>query len=132
MFLQRIFSYLLLLTFTISCTLLQKHPVTNILDTPRKRKIHEAFSKHIMIATQGSAASKAGLKMARLGGNAIDVATAISFAISVERPQSTGLGGGGFMLIHLAKENKTIAVDFREKAPLKAFEKMYLDKKKQC
>lgn len=93
------------------------------------RAKHEAVSKEFVIATQGKFSTQAASEMFRLGGNIIDAAVAASFAISVERPQSTGLGGGGFMLIHLAKPNKTLAVDFREQAPLKAHEKMYLDKK---
>ena len=63
-----------------------------------------------------------------MGGNIVDAAVAASLTIGVERPQSTGLGGGGFMLIHIAKENNTYAVDFRERAPLSATEKMFLDK----
>ncbi len=90
---------------------------------------HEAFGTKYMIATQGEAASRAGAKMFELGGNAIDAAAAISFAIAVERPQSTGIGGGGFMLIHLAEEKNIVSADFRERAPLKAYETMYQDKK---
>lgn len=81
-----------------------------------------------MITTQGEASSNAGKRAFALGGNAIDAAIAISFAISVERPQSTGIGGGGFMLMYFADTKETIAVDFREMAPALAHEKMYLDK----
>ncbi len=93
-----------------------------------KRSLAEAYGSNYMITTQGGAATKAGTKMFDLGGNAIDAAIAISFAISVERPQSTGLGGGGFMLIHLSEKKKTLAVDFREQAPGLAGKDMYLDK----
>lgn len=115
-----------------------QHPLAN---RPTQEKIHfattlpgvgkserEAAGTQYMITTQGDASSKAGKRMFALGGNAIDAAIAISFAISVERPQSTGIGGGGFMLIHFADSKETIAVDFRETAPNLASEKMYLDR----
>ena len=92
-------------------------------------KTHESKASHFMITTQGVQATQAGVKMMEMGGNAIDAAAAISFAISVEQPQSTGIGGGGFMMVHFAKGNQTLAVDFREKAPLKAHHRMYLDAK---
>lgn len=83
------------------------------------------------ISTQGVYASKAGEKMFEQGGNIIDAFTAVSFAISVERPQSTGLGGGGFALVYLKqlKSSIPLAVDFREKAPAHGHEGMFVDKK---
>jgi len=93
-----------------------------------KREQHESYSKKIMIATQGEASTRAGLLMIEKGGNAVDAAVAVSFAISVERPQSTGLGGGGFMLIKMAGDTQPVAIDFREMAPARAHKKMYLDK----
>ena len=65
------------------------------------------------------------------GGNAFDAAVAISFAISVERPQSTGIGGGGFMLFSLPGMSEPLTLDFREKAPQLAHEKMFLDRQGQ-
>lgn len=91
------------------------------------RRNKEAFSTKYMITTQGDASSKAGKTILDMGGNIIDAAVAISFAISVERPQSTGLGGGGFMLLAGPQFPKPIALDFREKAPLKSHPKMFLD-----
>lgn len=90
----------------------------------------EAYASKFMITTQGVASSQAGYKVIEMGGNIVDAAVAISFAISVERPQSTGLGGGGFMLMAGGPQfQKPIALDFREKAPLKSHSKMYLDAK---
>lgn len=89
----------------------------------------ESFSDKFSVASQGPATSLAAKKIFEMGGNIIDATVAASFVISVERPQSTGLGGGGFILFHNAKENKTYAVDFRERAPLSAFETMFLDEK---
>jgi len=83
-----------------------------------------------MITTQGPASTLAGKKIFELGGNIYDVAVAISFAISVERPQSTGIGGGGFLLHH-QKGKTPKALDFRERAPHRSSEKMYLDKSGQ-
>ena len=83
--------------------------------------------KKYMIATDAPEASRAGIAMYRAGGNAVDAAIAVSFAISVVRPQSTGLGGGGFLLVHLAATNTTLAYDFRERAPFAATRDMYLD-----
>ncbi|MCS6925198.1 MAG: gamma-glutamyltransferase [Candidatus Binatia bacterium] len=79
-----------------------------------------------MVVTAGEQASEAGIAMLRRGGNAVDAAVAASFAISVLRPQSTGIGGGGFFLFYRAKEKDTLAVDFRERAPLKATRDMFV------
>ncbi len=92
------------------------------------RENRQDIGTNYMITTQGDASSEAGRKIFAQGGNAIDAAVAISFAISVERPQSTGIGGGGFMLVHFADTNDTLAIDFREMAPALASERMYLDK----
>jgi len=79
-----------------------------------------------MVVTAGAQASEAGLAMLRQGGTAVDAAVASSFAISVIRPQSTGIGGGGFFLLYLAKKQETLAVDFRERAPLAATRDMFI------
>lgn len=79
-----------------------------------------------MVVTAGDQASEAGVAMLRRGGNAVDAAVAASFAISVIRPQSTGIGGGGFFLLYLAKTKETVAVDFRERAPLQASRDMFI------
>ena len=81
-----------------------------------------------MIATQGEASSKAALSLLEKGGNIIDAFVAASFAISVERPQSTGIGGGGFLLFYHKAEDKVYAFDFREMAPVMARSNMYLTK----
>ncbi len=83
-----------------------------------------------VIASDAAQASQAAAKMLNKKGNVIDAAIALSFAISVVRPQSTGLGGGGFLLFHL--NGKTRAFDFRERAPLKAHAKMYTNTKPQA
>ncbi|MBH47818.1 MAG: gamma-glutamyltransferase [Halobacteriovorax sp.] len=120
---------LLFLFLLASCSHFSNEIVQAPLAPGQTRAGHEAKGQKFAIATQGEGASNAGAKMFALGGNAIDAAVAISFAISVERPQSTGIGGGGFMLVHGPGIEEPIAFDFREKAPLKAHSKMYLDSK---
>jgi len=76
-----------------------------------------------MVATADERASAAGVRMLESGGNAVDAFAAASFAISVTRPQSTGIGGGGFAVLYLqplGKPVKELAVDFRERAPAAA------------
>jgi gamma-glutamyltranspeptidase/glutathione hydrolase len=85
-----------------------------------------ATSRQGMVVTAGDQASAAGTEMLHRGGNAVDAAVAASFAISVLRPQSTGIGGGGFFLLYLAKRKETVAIDFRERAPLRASRDMFI------
>lgn len=83
------------------------------------------------VASASPESSDAGLAMLAAGGNAADALVATSFAVSVTRPQSTGIGGGGFILYHDAESGKTYAIDCREEAPSGASRDMYLDAKKQ-
>ncbi|MCF6288536.1 MAG: gamma-glutamyltransferase [Proteobacteria bacterium] len=70
----------------------------------------------------------AGYEILAQGGNAFDAAVAVSAVLAVVEPESSGLGGGGFWLLHIAKNNKSIMVDGREQAPAAAHRDMYLDK----
>ena len=97
----------------------------------RNRHVYESYGAKYMVVSQGDATTRAARKMLELGGNAIDAAVAASFTVAVERPQSTGLAGGGFMLIHVASTKDMLAVDFREVAPAKATHDMYLDRNGQ-
>ena len=81
------------------------------------------------VASGGTHSSKAGVEILKKGGNAVDAAVATAFGIAVERPHSAGIGGGGFMTLHLNQKTPVdIFVDFRETAPQKAHRDMYLDK----
>ncbi|MEH2009409.1 gamma-glutamyltransferase [Nostoc sp.] len=84
-------------------------------------------SKKGMVVSAHPLASEAGIAMLRKGGNAVDAAVATTFAISVVEPFSAGIGGGGFLLMHSEKTGEIKALDFRERAPLKATRNMYLD-----
>lgn len=82
---------------------------------------------HGMVVAQEANAADVGLKVLRDGGNAIDAAIAVGFALAVTHPVAGNLGGGGFMLVRLA-DGETTFLDFREAAPGKASHDMYLDK----
>ncbi len=84
-------------------------------------------SKKGMVVSAHPLASAAGISMLSKGGNAVDAAVATTLAISVVEPFSAGIGGGGFLLMHSEKTGEMTALDFRERAPLKATKDMYLD-----
>lgn len=100
-------------------------------DESRQRNDYIRESNNAMVVTAHPAASRAGLSMLQQNGNAVDAAVAASFALAVVRPHSTGIGGGGFLLLHNPETRQTRALDFRERAPLKANRTMYLDAKGQ-
>ncbi|WP_353248495.1 gamma-glutamyltransferase [Salinisphaera sp. T31B1] len=79
------------------------------------------------ISSAHPAATAAGMEILAKGGNAFDAAVAVSAALAVVEPQSSGLGGGGFWLLHSASDQRDIMVDGREKAPAAADHDMYLD-----
>ena len=74
-------------------------------------------ARHAAVASDSRAASQAGVEMLKSGGNAVDAACAAALALGVVNPFASGLGGGGFALVYLAKTGKTVALDFRETAP---------------
>ncbi|BDA08675.1 gamma-glutamyltransferase [Helicobacter pylori] len=86
----------------------------------KNTKVGLALSSHPL-------ATEIGQKVLEDGGNAIDAAVAIGFALAVVHPAAGNIGGGGFAVIHLAN-GENVALDFREKAPLKATKNMFLDK----
>jgi gamma-glutamyltranspeptidase/glutathione hydrolase len=86
-----------------------------------------ARSKTGMVASDSPEASQIGADVLKAGGNAFDAAVATSFALAVARPQSTGLGGGGFMVAYVASADRFIALDFRETAPAGATPERYAE-----
>jgi gamma-glutamyltranspeptidase/glutathione hydrolase len=90
---------------------------------------HEpVYARHGMVVTEEPAATGVGVAVLKTGGNAIDAAVAVGFALAVTHPYAGNLGGGGFMLVRLADGRSTF-IDFRETAPGKAARDMYLDAK---
>nr|WP_299220539.1 gamma-glutamyltransferase [uncultured Psychrobacter sp.] len=88
---------------------------------------HPVWAKNGMVATQEALASDIGLKILKDGGNAVDAGVAVGFALAVTLPRAGNIGGGGFMMIYDAEKGKTVALDYREKAPSSASRDMYLD-----
>ena len=80
-----------------------------------------------MIVSQEAAASRVGLDILKRGGNAVDAAVAVGFALAVTLPRAGNLGGGGFMLIYRADLKRTIAIDYRETAPAATTKDVFLD-----
>ncbi len=85
------------------------------------------IAAHGMVVTQEAQASRIGVDILKKGGNAVDAAVAVGFALAVTLPRAGNIGGGGFMLVHLAKDKQTHAVDYRETAPASASRDMFLD-----
>ena len=83
--------------------------------------------KHGMVASTNDLASRVGVEIMKRGGNAVDAAIAIAFALTVTHPAAGNLGGGGFMMIRL-KDGRSTAIDYREMAPAAAHRNVYLDK----
>ena len=101
----------------VLCTLLL------VVTLAARQPVH---SQHAMVVTQEPLAADVGVAVLKAGGNAVDAAVAIGFALAVTYPYAGNIGGGGFMLVRFADGRATF-IDFREKAPLKASRNMYLD-----
>ena len=111
-------------------------PISNqALDTsgasaarPELAHLKPVLARHAMVVTAQHLATQVGVDILKQGGNAVDAAVAVGYALAVVHPCCGNIGGGGFMLIHLAG-GKNLFLDFREKAPLKATPTMYQDAK---
>ncbi|HWY46953.1 MAG TPA: gamma-glutamyltransferase [Bryobacteraceae bacterium] len=101
----------------VLCTLLL------VVSLTARQPVH---SQHAMVVAQEPLAADVGVAVLKAGGNAVDAAVAVGFALSVTYPFAGNIGGGGFMLVRFADGRATF-IDFREKAPLKASRNMYLD-----
>lgn len=83
------------------------------------------YARHAMVVSREAHATDVGVDILRSGGNAVDAAVAVGFALAVTHPAAGNIGGGGFMLIRFA-DGRTTFVDFRERAPAAAHRNMYL------
>ena len=83
-------------------------------------------ARHGLVVAQDKIAARIGADVLKRGGNAVDAAVTTGFAMAVTYPRAGNLGGGGFMVIHLARETKDIALDYRETAPSAATPTMFL------
>ena len=88
---------------------------------------HPVWAANGMVASQEALATQIGVDIMQQGGNAIDAAVAVGYALAVTLPRAGNLGGGGFMLVYLAEEQRAIAIDYREVAPQAAYPDMFLD-----
>ena len=86
---------------------------------------HPVVGRNGMVSTQNFLATQIGVDILRQGGNAVDAGVAVGLALAVTLPRAGNVGGGGFFLLHLADENRTVAVDFRETAPAAAYSDMF-------
>src|SRR5579863_645538 len=102
---------ILLATVTLAAPILARQPV---------------HARHAMVVTGETHATDVGEAVLEAGGNAIDAAVAVAFALAVTHPSAGNLGGGGFMLIRFADGRSTF-IDFRERAPNSASRDMYID-----
>ena len=85
------------------------------------------LARNGMVVAQEKIAARVGLDVLKQGGNAVDAAVATGFALAVTLPRAGNLGGGGFMVVHLAKENRDVALDYREIAPAATTANVFLD-----
>jgi len=85
-----------------------------------------ATARHAMVVAEHELAAKAGLQILARGGNAIDAAVAASLVVGLTNPSSCGIGGGGFMLIYVARAGEIYALDYRERAAAAASPRLYI------
>ncbi len=122
----RVFSAILALLVCVTFAAAQVAPLA---PAPAIRPATPVVAHNGMVVTQEARAARIGVEILERGGNAVDAAVATGFALAVTFPGAGNLGGGGFMVIHLAKDNRDIAIDYREAAPRAATPTMFLDAK---
>ena len=124
----RQFGWALLMSFTVvqgaQAAPASAPPVSYGVDSDT---FHPVKAQHGMVASVDAIATRVGVDILKQGGNAVDAAIAVGFALAVTHPQAGNLGGGGFMLLRTAA-GRTTAIDFREMAPARASRDMFLDK----
>jgi gamma-glutamyltranspeptidase/glutathione hydrolase len=112
----RIFAALALLaTFTLPSSAQERG--RSVYTPPPLDTVRATVAEHGMVVAQEKIAARIGADVLRQGGNAVDAAVATGFAMAVTYPRAGNIGGGGFMVIHLADRNEDVAIDYREAAP---------------
>src|SRR5450830_1703411 len=125
------------LSFAVALVLASAFAHAQVAPVSRAPAIPPATAIHAhngIVVAQESRAARIGVEILDRGGNAVDAAVAVGFALAVTYPRAGNIGGGGFMVIHLAKndrnlDNRDISIDYRETAPAAATENMFLDAK---
>src|SRR6476646_4483134 len=115
-------AFLFLLVGTLAYA--QVAPAPRVAAIPPAQEI---LAPNGMVVAQESRAARIGVTILDRGGNAVDAAVAVGFALAVTYPRAGNIGGGGFMVIHLAKANRDTTIDYRETAPAAASAGMFLD-----
>jgi len=118
------------LTFAIALAFILGPSVSlslHVVPTAHAASREPVRAAHGIVASANEVASRVGVDVMKRGGNAVDAAIAVAFALAVTYPSAGNLGGGGFMVIRL-KNGKTTAIDYREMAPAAATRNIYLDK----
>ena len=119
--------FILFLVFYLTITTSHTHAQsTGPLIDYATRFVPEVATRGIVSGSE-RLATEAGLKMLKRGGNAVDAAVATGFALAVTLPRAGNLGGGGFMLVHIAEGDRQIFIDYREIAPMSASRDMFLN-----
>ena len=126
--LQRLFFPILaLLVFTATSGWAQETAVEEPLIIDFNERFLPVVARHGMVVGPEQLAGEIGSQIMQRGGNVVDAAVATGFALAVTYPRAGNLGGGGFMLIHLAEGNRQVFIDYREVAPAAASRDMFLD-----
>jgi gamma-glutamyltranspeptidase / glutathione hydrolase len=121
----RLLSSVVVLLLTVGATA-QVAPVSRPPAIAEAQTIH---ARNGVVVAQEQRAARIGIEILDRGGNAVDAAVAVGFALAVSYPRAGNIGGGGFMVIHLAKTSEDVAIDYRETAPAAATSTMFLDAK---
>lgn len=89
--------------------------------------VHPVYARDGMVVTSEEHATRVGAEILKRGGNAVDAAVGVGFALAVTLPRAGNIGGGGFMMFYSADSKEVTSLDYREKAPSRAHRDMYLD-----
>src|SRR5215467_14330137 len=125
---RQIFAVIALLAALVLPAIAQERG-RGIYTPPSIETVHAAVAERDMVVAQEKVAARVGAEILRQGGNAVDAAVATGFALAVTYPRAGNIGGGGFMVIHLADRNEDIAIDYRETAPAATTRDIFLDDK---